>query len=339
MFLEIAGFSIAAVAAGWGLWLSCRRLEEVSHELALHYGLPEVVKGSLITAIASSFPELATAILAIPVHGEFELALGAIVGSAIFNILVIPAASAFARGAPLQTSPTLVFKEAQFYLLSVSVLMVVLCLSVIYNGNVGEGHITGTLTRGMALLPLGFYALYLFLQYQDTIEHRPTASVVRIDPKRAWGILAVCLLATTAAVEVLIQLALRLGAAFETPSFLWGLSVIAAVTSVPDLLVSLKAARNGRIETSLANVLGSNVFDLLVAVPLGVLIAGSVVVDFEQTVPMMAFLLVATIFVFALMRHAMRIGRGDAVAMLVFYGVFLGWLVLETLGVTRLLGH
>ena len=66
-------------------------LEESSHQLAEYYSLPEVVKGSVLTAIASSLPELATAVLAIPVHGDFELGLSAIIGSAIYNILVIPA--------------------------------------------------------------------------------------------------------------------------------------------------------------------------------------------------------------------------------------------------------
>ena len=71
------------------LWLACSRLEESTHRLAQHYGIPDAVKGSVLLAISSSMPELVTAMLAFPVHGDFELGMSAIIGSAIYNILVI----------------------------------------------------------------------------------------------------------------------------------------------------------------------------------------------------------------------------------------------------------
>ena len=80
------------------LWFACSRLEESTHRLAEHYGIPDAVKGSILLAVASSMPELVTALLAFPVHGDFELGLSAIIGSAIFNILVIPAFGSEALG-------------------------------------------------------------------------------------------------------------------------------------------------------------------------------------------------------------------------------------------------
>ena len=53
--------------------------------------------------------------LAFPVHGDFELGMSAIIGSAIYNILVIPAFSVYARGHPLKANRDLVYREAQFY--------------------------------------------------------------------------------------------------------------------------------------------------------------------------------------------------------------------------------
>ena len=72
-------------------WGSGEEQPEDVMDIAARYGIPDVVKGSVITAIASSLPELATALLAIPVHDDFELGLSVIIGSAIYNILVIPA--------------------------------------------------------------------------------------------------------------------------------------------------------------------------------------------------------------------------------------------------------
>jgi cation:H+ antiporter len=73
------------------LWIACSRLEESTHRLAQHYGIPDAVKGSVILGIASSMPELVVALLAFPVQGDFELGI-----SAIYNILVIPAFSVYA---------------------------------------------------------------------------------------------------------------------------------------------------------------------------------------------------------------------------------------------------
>ena len=87
----------------------------------------------------------------------------------------------------------------------------------------------------------------------------------------------------------LVRAATGFGDLFDTLSFVWGLTVVAAGTSLPDAFVSVQAARRGEGVTSLANVLGSNTFDLLVAVPTGVLVAGTAAIDFAATVPMMGF--------------------------------------------------
>ena len=71
------------------------------------------------------------------------------------------------------------------------------------------------------------------------------------------------------------------GEYFNTPSFIWGVTVVAAATSVPDAVVSIKVATRKNGMVSIGNVLGSNVFDLLVAIPAGIMIAGTANVDFQ----------------------------------------------------------
>ena len=105
------------------LWIASARLETSTHRLSERYGIPDAVRGSLFMAVASSMPELATGVLALGVHEDFELGMSAIVGSAIYNILVIPACSVFARGRSLRSNRELVFREAQFYLVSVAALL------------------------------------------------------------------------------------------------------------------------------------------------------------------------------------------------------------------------
>lgn len=138
-------------------------------------------------------------------------------------------------------------------------------------------------------------------------------------------------------VEGLVRAAIGLGEVFGTPSFIWGLTVIAAGTSLPDAFVSINAARRGEGVISIANVLGSNIFDLLVAVPAGVLIAGAAPVDFTVAAPMMGVLTLATIILFAMLRTKLRLSRRECYVLLGLYAAFVGWLVLETVGVTSVL--
>jgi cation:H+ antiporter len=105
----------------------------------------------------------------------------------------------------------------------------------------------------------------------------------------------------------------------------------------PLAVAPIRAAKCDRHVTSLANVLGSNVFDLLVAVPAGVLVAGDAVVSFAAAVPMMAFLTFATLALFFTMRTELSMSNREAVGLLTVYAAFVGWLIAETLGVVALL--
>ena len=319
------------------VWAGSSALEGASGRLAKHYGLPRLVQGAILAAVGSSAPEIASTIIATVRYGDFELGIGVIVGSAVFNILVIPALSVLLSEGALDTGRDVVYKEAQFYMLSVAALFLVLALAVIYNPVEGDA-LRGNVTRPLALSLLALYGLYVFVQYLD-VSDADTKSITL--PRRSltiqWALLIGGVALIIAGVEGLVFAAVGLGEAFGTPSFLWGLTVVAAATSLPDALISVTAARIDEPAVSLGNVLGSNVFDLLVAIPAGVILAGATAVSFTAAVPMMAFLVVATIILFGFARTGMEITDGEAVAMLALYAVFVGWLLAESVGVVNVI--
>jgi len=113
------------------VWVAGGRLESASERLGAHYGLPAVVQGAVIAAVGSSFPELTSVVVSVLLHGDLDLGVGAVVGSAVFNVLVIPGWSAL-RGRGLEADRDVVYKEAQFYMLAVAVLLLTFSLGVIY---------------------------------------------------------------------------------------------------------------------------------------------------------------------------------------------------------------
>ncbi len=328
-------YAVVAIAATAIIWKGSELLESSAEQLSRYYALPEVVQGAVVVAVGSSFPELSTTVLSTLVHGQFELGVSAIVGSAIFNILVIPGCAGLVAREDLRANRDLVYKEAQFYMLAVAILLLTFSFAAIYHpvetaGGSGRGPILGEMNRALALIPVAGYGLYLFLQYEDTKDHDPPPLEEEIRPGRQWLLLLASLAIIVVGVEGLVRAAIFYGEYFGTPSFLWGLTVVAAGTSVPDAFISVRAARDGNATTCIANVLGSNVFDLLVAIPAGVLIAGAATVNYSIAGPMMGVLTLATVVLFVMMRTGMALTKREAVVLLVLYAAFVTWISLET---------
>ncbi|ELZ96994.1 Na+/Ca2+-antiporter [Haloferax mucosum ATCC BAA-1512] len=319
------------------IWFGSGWLEESADHLATYYGLPAVVQGSIIVALGSSFPEFASVTVA-AASGVFDMGVGAIVGSAIFNILVIPALSGLATDGDLETSRIVVYKEAQFYMVAVATLVVTFSLAVIYFPVQNASPLTGQITRPLALIPLFLYGLYLFIQWQDVNDYDGGDDAGVADGIAGeWGRLLVGLVVILVSVHFLVGSVESLSGTFGIPTFLSGITIVAAATSLPDTLVSVRSATNGNSATSLGNVLGSNTFDLLVAIPVGVVIAGSAPVDFAVAVPMLGVLTLATVLLFGMLRTDLSITRAEAYALLCSYILFVAWIISETLGVTALL--
>lgn len=337
-FVQVSAYLGLALISTAVVWKGSEWLESSSERLSVYYELPPLVQGAVVLAIGSSFPELSTAVLATLLHGEFELGVAAIVGSALFNVLMIPALAGIWSDEDLVSTRDLVYKEVQFYLISIAALLLMFSFAVIYNPvENASGAIAGEVTRGLVLFPLVLYLFYVYLQYQDTIDHTAEGDPASVAPGRQWGVLLAALLVILVGVEGLVRAAIGLGEVFGTPSFLWGITVVAAGTSVPDAFVSVRAARAGNAVTSVANVLGSNVFDLLVCIPAGVLVAGTAVVNYSVSAPMMGVLTLATLIVFLLMRTHMVLTTAEAWGLIAIYLLFVVWMSVETFGAINLL--
>lgn len=321
--------TIIAIVATAVIWKGSALLERAAATLSKYYGIPVAVHGAVVVAVGSSFPELSSVVISTLLHGEFSLGVGAIVGSAIFNLLVIPALSALSSER-LEATRDIIHKDAQFYIISVLVLFIVFALGATYvPGGTNEAAI---LTPALAVLPLATYGVYVFLHQQDVSEHVADGESIDIDPLREWGTLLLSLVVIAVGVEGLVRAALEFGALFDTPAFLWGLTVIAAGTSLPDAFVSVRAAKNDDSVTSLTNVLGSNTFNLLVAIPVGVLLAGSATINFLAAIPTMGFLAFATLVFIVFTRTHLELTDAEAYGFLGLYALFLLWMTLESVG-------
>jgi cation:H+ antiporter len=329
---ELTFILFIVVIASALLWKACHYLEDACHDLALRYRFPDSVKGATVMAISSSFPELVTIILATGIHDDFELGLATIIGSAVFNILVIPGTSVFFRRGSLRACRNMIYREAQFYLVSVLILMLTLSFAVIYYPT-SVNSMDGTLTRSLMVLPLLFYALYIYIQYQEVRDHQAKEKETSSSALKSWGKLVISMLLVTIGVEMLIRMVIDLGEMFNTPNYFLGATILAAATSIPDLFVSVKAAQRKLSTASLTNAFGSNIFDLLVVLPAGVIVAGAVNFNYPRIVPMMMFLIFATVTVLVLARNGSEISNNNGKVLLLLYAGFISWMGIQYIGI------
>lgn len=238
--------------------LGADKLTEGAAGLARKFHVTEMVIGLTVVAFGTSLPEFMTSFVSL-LHGSSDLSIGNIVGSNIFNVLMIVGCSAMA--CPIMISRGTLSKDIPFALLA-SLVLVVVCLDSILDGT---GH-ENLLSRSDGLLMLGFFCV--FMAYTFSISRNmPRQGTENVAEQNMpyWKIalfivlgLAGLILGGNLFVNGASDIALKMGVS-ET---VVGLTLVAAGTSLPELATSIVAARKGQSAMAIGNVIGSCIFNV-----------------------------------------------------------------------------
>lgn len=324
---------VALGAIGFLLtWKGANVIESTTSKISDHFGVSQAIQGGLIVAAATSFPELAIIVISVLVLGEFGVGAGALIGTAVFNILVIPSAVAITSG-DTSTTQGIVYRDAIFYMVAVLALFGVIAIGVL--GTDGRELARITPQMGVGLLVLyGVYVILLVGEKSGASDLKRTESTNV--PKQA-GLFAAGLGVVLVGVESMVGMTMELSAALGAPPFLVSVTVLSAMSSFPDLLVGVKMGKAGDKRAAVANVFGTNTFNLVAALPIGVVLAGGVSIGFLTSVPLMIFLFYTTLVVVVLAATDFEITTEEGYVFLAMYVAFIGWMTSEALGVTALL--
>ncbi|MFO8113950.1 MAG: sodium:calcium antiporter [Halorubrum sp.] len=313
-------------------WKGANVIESTTSKISDHFGVSQAIQGGLIVAAATSFPELAIIVISVLVLGEFGVGAGALIGTAVFNILVIPAAVAITSG-DTTTTQGIVYRDAIFYMVAVLALFGVIALGVL--GTDGRELARISPQMGVGLLVLyGVYVILLVGGKTGASDRKRTESTNV--PKQA-GLFAAGLVVVLVGVEAMIGMTLQISDALNAPPFLISVTVLSVMSSFPDLLVGVKMGEAGDKRAAISNVFGTNTFNLVAALPIGVILAGGVSIGFLTSVPLMLFLFYTTLIVVVLAATDFEITTEEGYVFLAMYVAFLGWMTTEALGVTALL--
>lgn len=297
------------------------RLTEGASALARRMKVPEIVIGLTIVAAGTSAPELFVSIVS-ALKGTPDLAVGNVVGSNIFNSMLIVGCAAMV--APMIISPSTVKKDIPFAVMA-SVLLIVLCLD-----GFGSLSIVGnSISRLDGILLLAGFAAFMAYTFRVTkkngVNSEPEGACEMMP---AWkGILFVVLgLAFLVfGSNLFVGNASDLAASLGVSDGVIGLTVVAGGTSLPELATSVVAARKGKSAIAIGNVIGSNVFNVLLilgitAVICPMQIGGITMVDIGT-------MLISVVLVWAFSFTRYTVERWEGALLTVLFLGYMGWLL------------
>ncbi len=236
--------------------LGANMLTDGASALARRFKISELVIGLTIVALGTSLPELVIS-LSSALKGSSGISLGNVIGSNIFNGLLILGIAALIY--PIKFSTKMLSREIPFNLLS-TVALTLVSGSMIYGANCEGEYITRT--GGMLLLCF----LAIFIRYTFSIaKDENSEEKVSVATMNGWKIalyiiggLACLILGGNIFVDAATKIALAAGLS----EAIIGITIVSAGSSLPELAVSVNAARKKSPGIALGNVLGSNIMNI-----------------------------------------------------------------------------
>lgn len=274
-------------------------------------GISEIILGVTASAIGTSLLEFGSAMTAV-LTGSPDVGVGCVVGSNIWNIAGILGISAAFAGI-IRTNPEEIKRDGMMTLLVALALMFFI-------------FFVGKITRIVAFILIVLYAGYLW-QLVKAQKRNSALDANKGESKSfnyktlLWTILG--LIGLIIGCRMLVYSSVELARLANISEMLIGLTILAIGTSVPEFVVTLTSAMKGLHSLSLGNILGSNIFNILIGIGFPALFMNipveKVAISFDT--PAMIFF---TLLLLLLMGRGMKLTRLDGLILLAFYITYIG---------------
>ncbi len=302
--LLVVGFVMLIKGADWFV--------DGASGIAEKFGVPQLVVGLTIVAMGTSAPEAAVSISA-ALKGNAAITIGNVVGSNILNILIILGITSVIVSVAVANST---IKYEIPYMLLITVLLIVL-------GMTGNEIV---FWEGIVLW-VAFIA-YLIYLFRMAKKNKEEVSEEEGKNKPIWLLLlltVIGLVLIVAGSNVTVDAATNIAKALNVSERFIGLTIVALGTSLPELCTSVVAARKGKADIAIGNIVGSNIFNILFVVGTTALITpvlfeSKFVIDITISV-------VAGVMLWLCVVKSKKLTRPAGVAMLVAYAAYFVYLL------------
>lgn len=284
---------------------------EGSAAVAKKLRVPTMIIGLTIVAMGTSAPECAVSIAA-SIKGSNAMAISNVVGSNIFNLMVVCGFCALFT--PLIVHVKTLKQEFPFSILAAIVMLI-------------AGFIGMMLGRIDGVILLVLFAFFLAWMVKSALNARANAEDIEEENVKDLGNLQ-CLLYIIGGIiaiviggDLVVDSATEIARTFGLSENLIGLTIVAFGTSLPELVTSAVAAKKGEVDMALGNVIGSNIFNILLVA--GIAATVSPMAFLMENVIDLVILIVMSIVVWSFASTKKKIGRAEGVFMLIIYVAYI----------------
>ncbi|BDY13922.1 calcium/sodium antiporter [Hydrogenimonas cancrithermarum] len=239
-------FIIFVISMG-ALILGAEFIIKESERIAFHYNISEFIIGATLIALGTSLPEMAASVAA-SIKGQSDMAVANVLGSNIMNISLV-LGLVFLIASRITPGRDLFFKDSAWLLFPVIIFPLMI--------------IDGSLSRLDGFLLFAMMGAYLLFLMQSSREEQlaEVDEELKKEPfnwQKTLALLGIGFILVVVGADYAIDSAANIARTFGISEWIIGLLLIAFGTSLPELVVSIKAARQGKADMSIGNIIGSN---------------------------------------------------------------------------------
>ncbi len=295
------------------LIIAAKFFTEAAERIGLSLKMSPFMVGVVIVAIGTSLPELISGIIA-SATGHSEIVIGNVLGANISNIFLILGMATIVAKRSIKLGKEYIFIDLHFMLGSATFLVLFLL----------DGEISRI--EG-ACLVVGFIVYQVYLMKSDKPDEMPTLNdpeTVKKMTKVQWKdvlILLVAALGIFIGAKYVVQSIQDIALALHVDKTIISLTVLSLGTTLPELAVTISAARRGQPEIAVGNILGSCIFNSFMVTGVASLIR-PIDMPFDLAKTSVIFLIVAAVF-FYLLSQDKKVSKWEGMLFLLFYAVFI----------------
>jgi len=309
ILLIIGGFVCLIFGANW--------LVSGASALAKKYKVSDLAIGLTIVAFGTSAPELVVSIIG-SLNGFSDIVLGNIIGSNNFNLFIILGISGLIMPIAVQSSTA--WKE-----IPISLAVAILMLLLINDFSFSEPTALSRLDGFIMLVLFLMFLFYVFNQLKNDQDNKMV--IIQKSLGKIWGLILIGLSGLVIGGHLVVASSVNVATGLGVSEKIIGLTIVAAGTSLPELVTSIVAAIKKNSDIAIGNVIGSNVFNILLILSLSSVISP---VQYNPKFNLDIFILIGgTVFLFVSMLIGKRkkLDRWEAAILLGFYLVYSFFLV------------
>lgn len=285
LILFLVGLTLLILGSNW--------LVDGASNVARRFNISDLVIGLTIVAFGTSSPELVVNLVA-SFNGNTDIAIGNVVGSNIFNILMILGVTAMV--APIAIKKTTTWNEIPFSILAILVMWLMANDMEIDKSSVSEiSRIDGMVLLCFFLIFLA-YTFALARTKDKTFETPGSGKIIGLPKSILFIILGLAGLIIGG--KLLVNGAVEIARILHLSEEAIGLTVVAAGTSMPELATSVVAAFKKKSDIAIGNIIGSNIFNIFLVLGVSASIR-PIPFDYEKSNPDLYFLMGISMVLFA----------------------------------------